>query len=94
MVVVANRLSVSHLIKIKQVAKETSSSSVPTVMIIIVIVIIIVISVYMVAAIMLLVKSILSGCYLVYFASIEPDSLTRRAVVDIHFIPSNFLHWC
>jgi flagellar basal body-associated protein FliL len=93
MVVVANRLSVSHLIKIKQVAKETSSSSVPTVMIIIVIVIIIVISVYMVA-IMLLVKSILSGCYLVYFASIEPDSLTRRAVVDIHFIPSNFLHWC
>ena len=82
MVVVANRLSVSHLIKIKQVAKETSSSSVPTVMIIVV-VIVIVISVCMVAAIMLLVKSILSGCYLVYFASIEPDSLTRRAVHKI-----------
>ena len=58
------------------------------------IIVIIIISVSMIAAIMLLVKSVLSQCDLVYFSSIEPDSLTRRAIVDIGLVSSNLPHWC
>ena len=61
---------------------------------VVVIFIIIIIPVYVVSAIMVLIKLVLSDCNLVYFASIEPDSLTRRAIIDIRIIPSNFLHWC
>jgi len=61
---------------------------------VVIIFVIIIISVYVVSEIMFLIKLVLSDCNLVYFASIKPNSLTRRAIIDIRIISSNFSHWC
>ena len=61
---------------------------------IIVVVIVVIISVIVITAVMFFVNFVLSHCYLVYFASIKPNSIARRTIVDISFISSNLLYWC
>ena len=84
-------LSIHYLVKVKQVAEEASSPSMTSITIIIIIVIVI-ISVSVVPPIMFFVNSVLSHCYLVYFASIQPYTLARWTVVDICIISPNLLH--
>lgn len=59
---------------------------------IIIIIVVIIISVSVVPAVMFLIDSVLSHCYLVYFASIQPHTLARRTVVDICIVSPNLLH--